>query len=269
MRRRLTGIITGILFCMTVFLSNGLLCCAKESSDTYTEENQATGYRAVIEDDANLLTKEQKDDLSAVMKDITVYGNVAFKTLSINSISTENYAEYYYEKLFDDDSGTLFLIDMDNRMLYIYSVGDVYKVITKAYANTITDNVYRYASDGNYYKCATETFGQIFTLLEGDRIAQPMKYISNALLAMILALLVNFGIVNHFTKIRKPSEDEILKNVEVYFNCSKPMAELVNQTKIYDPVSSSSGGGSGGRSSGSRSRSSGGSRRSGGGGHRF
>lgn len=263
MRRKLTKVITGVWLCAVLFMASGFLCSAEYESGTYTEKNPDTGYRVVLEDDADLLTEEQEDDLATVMMDITAYGNVAFKSLNLNSDSTDSYAEYYYEKLFDNESGTLFLIDMDNRMLYLYSDGSVYKVVTKGYANTITDNVYRYASDEEYYKCAQEVYGQIFALLEGDRIAQPMKYISNALLAMILALIFNFGIVNYFTKIRKPDEDEILTKADVYFNCSKLRSELTHQTKTYEPVSSSSGGRSGGSSGGGSSSS------GGGGGHRF
>ena len=157
--------------------------------------NPDTGYQTVIEDDAELLSEEEEAALQELLEEITAYGNVAFKTIDNNYMSTENYARSYYKDMFGTASGTLFLIDMDNRIIWIHSDGAVYKVITTAYANTITDNVYRYASDEEYFVCAQKAFEQMLSLLQGQKIAQPMKYISNGLLAIILALLLNYGVV--------------------------------------------------------------------------
>ena len=165
--------------------------------------------------------------------------------------------------MFGTDSGTLFVIDMDQRNIWIHSDGAVYEVITTAYANTITDNVYRYASKGDYYGCASEAFRQIHELLRGRRIAQPMKYISNALLALILALLVNYGLVIGFTRLRKPKKEEILASIHRRFDYRNLHAVYTHQTKIYDPVSGGSSGG------GSSSGGGGGSSSGGGGGHSF
>ncbi len=258
-------VIIGVLFSIGVFLTNMSVCSATDDygADT-TAGNTVVGYSVIVEDDADLLTEEQEIDLAVVMKEITAYGNVAFKSIAHNSTSTEGFAKSYYKELFGSRSGTLFLIDMDNRNIWIYSDGAVYKVITRAYANTITDNVYRYASAQDYYACASRAFEQIFALLEGAGVAQPMKYISNFLLAMILALLINFGVTNYFTKARKTKDNEILKKVEKRFKCTKPRATFTHQTKTYDPVSSGSGGGGSRGGGGSSGGSSGG-----GGGHSF
>lgn len=240
------------LLCIGIFMTSASTCCAQEN---------AASYRVVIEDGAELLTEEQETTLAEVMENITVYGNVAFATVAENSFTAEYYARTFYQSQFGTSSGTLFLIDMDNRMLWIHSDGAIYKVITASYANTITDNVYRYASDEEYYECAAEAYRQIFALLEGQKIAQPMKYISNALLAMILALLINFGMVSYFSRVKKTSESVILRKIEKRFECTKPTATFTYETKVYDPVDSDSGGSSSG---GGGSSSSGG-----GGGHSF
>lgn len=230
--------------------------------------NGKTFYRVLIEDDAQLLDDEEEQELTALMQEITAYGNVAFKTIDNNDYSTESYARQYYQKQFGTDSGTLFLIDMDNRTIWIHSDGAVYTVITNSYANTITDNVYLYASCGDYYTCAVQTYEQILTLLNGNKIAQPMKYISNGLLAVILALLLNYGLVSFFARIKKPGRRELLRTGRNHFNYTQPRAFFIRESRIYNPTSSdgsstSSGGGSG-SSSGGGSSSSGG-----GGGHRF
>lgn len=251
-----------LIFFAGIFMTDMSECRAEEVF------NPDTGFRVVVEDDAGLLTEEQRAELADVMQPITAYGNVAFKTIGKNASSTENYARNYYKNIFGTDSGTLFLIDMDNRNIWIFSDGAVYKVITTAYANTVTDNVYRYASAANYYECAAEAFREIYALLEGERIAQPMKYISNALLALLLAMLINFGLVTYFTRLKKSSEDEILSNIDRKFTFTKPNAVYTHQTRVFDPVSTSSGGsGGGGGSSGGGGG--GGSSSGGGGGHSF
>ncbi len=154
-------------------------------------------------------------------------------------------------------------------MLWIHCDGDVYRVVTESYADTITDNVYPYATDGDYYQCAVQVYGQAFALLKGNRIAQPMKYISNALLAMILALLLNYGLVCFVTRIGKPRRREMLGNAGNYFRYTQPQAFFVRESRTYRPRSSGSSGGSRSGSGRSSGGSRGGGRSGGGGGHRF
>lgn len=230
--------------------------------------NSDTGYRVFLQDDAQLLGEEEERELASLMADITAYGNVMFKTTDSGVWDTASYAGEYYREKTGTESGILLLIDMDNRMIWIHSDGAVYQVITRSYANTITDNVYRYASDGDYFECASQAFGQALALLKGNRIAQPMKYISNALLAVILALLLNYGVVLLFTRIRKPGRGELLGNAGNYFRYTEPQAFFVRESRTYNPTSSGSGG-SGGSSGGSSGGGSSGGSSGGGGGHRF
>ena len=100
------------------------------------------------------------------MATITKYGNVAFVTTDYNSVGDiMRYSEKLYKKLFGTESGTMLIIDMDEREISIYSDGDVYKVITDGYGYDITDNIYRYASNGDYYTCASKAFEQMTMLL--------------------------------------------------------------------------------------------------------
>lgn len=245
-------VLLGLLLSLGMFVTSVSVASAKE----------ATGYRVIIEDDADLLTDTEETSLAEVMKGITAYGNVAFKSISTNSMSSRNYAENYYRSKFGTASGTVFLVDMDNRNLWIFSDGAIYRVITKGYADTITDNVYTKASAADYYGCAAEAFRQMNKLLEGDKIAQPMKYASNAFLAVIAALLINFGVVTVFAGTRKTTDKELMSKAEKRFAITKPVPTFLHETKVYDPVSDS--GGSSGSSGGGGGGSSGG-----GGGHSF
>ena len=130
---------------------------------------------------------------------------------------------------------------------------------------TITDNVYTYAGKGDYLGCALAVFEQMNTLLTGGRIAQPMKYISNLLLSLILSLMINYLLVLLTAGSRKPSEETILGAVRIGFRMSNPSAVMTHTTRVYDPPFSSSGGG-GSRGGGGGG---GGGFSGGGGGHSF
>lgn len=258
-------IILGCLLACFFLLLNGSINCKAETK-TYT--NKSTGYQVIVEDDANLLTDEEETTLGKEMAPITTYGSVAFKSIDYNPYySTEDYIRSYYRDTFGSTSATVFLIDMDNRNIWIHSNGTIYETITKSYANTITDNVYKYASDGDYYTCAFTAFGQINTLLEGRKIAQPMKYISNAFLAVIIALLLNYFLVRSFSRAKRPSKTDFLGKVFTQCNIANPNVRFIRQSRVYSPPSSSGSGGSSGGGGGSSSGGGGGG--GGGGGHSF
>jgi len=70
----------------------------------------------------NLLNDEEEQDLLEIMQPITTYGNVAFVSIDTNPEGdTKAYAQSYYQERFGYSSGTVFLIDMDERYLWIYS----------------------------------------------------------------------------------------------------------------------------------------------------
>ena len=225
-------------------------------------QNEETGYQVIIEDDADLLTLEEEDYLISIMKEITDYGNVALKTISDNYTTTEQFIKDYYWDQFGSVSGTVFLIDMDERNIWIHSNGAVYETVTKSYANTITDNIYTYATKGEYYTCCYNAFKQELALLQGQKIAQPMKYLSNAFFAIVLALLVNYFLVKIFSSTKKPSDSELMKGLFVNQSLTEFDADFTHTTREYSPQSSDSSGGSSGGSGG-------GSSGGGGGGHSF
>ncbi len=225
-------------------------------------------YRVVIEDEEDLLSENEEKNLKTKMQAITSFGNAAFVTVSQYS-ETDAYAKRKYRELFGTESGILFLVDMGRRNIWIFSDGAVYRVINKAYANTITDNVYRKASQGDYYGCAYDVFDQAQTLLEGGRIAQPMKYISNALIASVAALLINFIvlILQRTNGVLETVSGEPAMAASAGITV---LSKKMLKKKVSRHVESSSGGGgySGGGGGGGSSGGGGGSS-GGGGGHSF
>lgn len=238
-----------------------------------TEEyiNSETNYKAIIEDDANLLNDQEEQKLLEEIIPLTEYGNIALKTTNQNNSSTAFYSRDYYHDTFGYESGTLLLIDMNNRYIYIFSDGKNYDIVTRSKSYIITDNVYKYASNAEYYKCASEAFKQIGTLLSGGKISEPMRYISNIMLSFIISFFACFLIVLSRTKIKKAKKAEILSKCHVKFDIDNVKVVKTGQHKVYSPVSSSSSYSGSSRSSGGSSRSSSSRSRSsgGGGGHRF
>ena len=261
-----------VILCTIIFIMflSPISTFAEENYRSFTPRSVTSNenYQIYLDDWANLLSDTEEEKLFDIMEPIAEYGNVAFVSILQNPMdSTENYIEQYYYDHFAFDSGTVFVIDMDERYLWIYSNGEIYETVTNAYANTITDNVYVYASEGDYFTCASVAFEQIHTLLLGRPIAQPMKYISNALLALVLALLINYGIVMLYSRSKKANTKQLLDGIYSNVTIHNPSSHFLHKTKRYSPQNRSSGGSSAG--SGARGGSGGGGSHGGGGGHRF
>ena len=131
------------------------------------------------------------------------------------------------------------------------------------------DNVYRYASYGRYDTTAMKTFEQINKLLDGGKILEPMRYISNVVIAIVVAFFINFFIVVGVSKIKKAGTNEVINTCDIEFQISNVVGKKTGTRRKYSPVSESSGssyhsGGGGGFSGGG-----GGGHSGGGGGHSF
>ncbi len=179
--------------------------------------NEDTGYVAAVLDWSDLLSDEEEEQLIDGMYAMTEWGNAIFCTCeSAQGSSAQDLAASIYEGMFGHGaSGSIFFIDMYRRRLEIHSDGEVYETITVDYAQTITDNIYRMASEGDYYSCAAEAFRQMETLLAGGRIRQPMKHASNALLALALALFICYlymaGSSRTASEKAQPKADPVFK----------------------------------------------------------
>lgn len=248
-----------------------------ENNETPAENNSKNvrelmnGNYLVIEDDANLLNENEIFLLKEQMKSLTEFGNIVFKTTDSYNSDTYQYAANYYYNNFGNGSGTMLIIDMYNRYIYVISEGWNYSIITDRKAEIITDNAYTYARDGSYYQCASKVFDQVNTLLNGGKINEPMRHISNIVVSLVSGFFIAFIYVLNKTKIKIPKGSDILKNCDIDFKVNSINVQKSGTHKVYSPVSDSSssggsshsGGGGGGFSGG------GGGFSGGGGGHRF
>ena len=135
MRRKITFLLTFLVAVLSIALAGGKVYAdtGYEVEDYANQDfcyvNQDTGYEAVIVDDAFLLSVSEKSMLLEKMKLITTYGNVMFNSISYNSTSTESYIKSLYREKYGSESGTIFVIDMDNRNIWIHSNGDRKSVV--------------------------------------------------------------------------------------------------------------------------------------------
>lgn len=212
----------------------------------YSDYNFDTNYDLIIIDDADLLSDDEESKLAEIMCKITKHGNVGFYSTEDYSGSTESVAREFYESNFGSESGVIFVIDMYNRNIYFWTDGKVGDYLTESYCNIIADNIYTKATDGDYCGCAYKGFSQVNALLEGRKIAQPMRYISNSLLAICLSVMFTYFFALFMSRGRKASTKEEVAAMMHSCYVKDPSVVFAHQTKKYDPPSSSSSGGGGG-----------------------
>jgi len=217
-----------------------------------TETNEETGYSLLIEDTAGLLDAEETAEVAETMRPILQYASAGFLTWPEDGgdrTAGATKAQRWGDRVFGPNTRfTVFIIDMETRHLDIYASRPLARVLTAAEENSITDNVYRYATRGEYGECAKETFSQIEKVLRGEKIATPMKYISNALLALIAAVLAAYLLISAWIR-----GEQAVSMPDVVRSAAAGAATVVlgrKLTKVVHHESSSGGGHGGGGSSG-------------------
>ncbi len=156
------------LFLAAAFIFTNTLSAQEIYTRTYTNRN--TNYTALIKDEADLLSKNEEVYLLNGLLPITKYGNVSFYTTDKNlGISTGELAQMKYDEFFgSNSSGIIFVIDMNQRWIWIYSNEDMYQTLTSEYIQSVTDKIYKLASDGDFYLCAAEAFRLITARLDSE-----------------------------------------------------------------------------------------------------
>ena len=195
MKRNIRRIIRGgaWLLVMAVLFLPFLPAAGAESAASGSAEADAYGGRTPwIQDDADLLTAAEEEELYTDMLPLCEYGTPLFWTTNEAGDYYTQAERFYHSRLDERESGTLLVINMYARQLTIFSDGDIHRAVNRGDAETITDNIYRLAGRGEYYECASSAFSQILALTRGEKIARPMKLVSNILLALTLALMIMY-----------------------------------------------------------------------------
>lgn len=209
------------VFLLTGILFLGLLCLFPQramAEDNYYE-NLRTGYFAVICDVDDLLSVEEETELLSQMEKVTEFGSVCYYLTEQDMGQSDLYAEHIFTGVFGEDKVNAVLFYIDKHYTYIYSDGNIYKKITKKKAEIITDNVYEYAVDEDYFGCGMKAFDQIFNLLEFGRVPQPMKHICNLLISLILGFLICYLWVIKSNEHAEGENSAIIVGSTTYASC--------------------------------------------------
>ena len=225
---------------IVAFLLILLLVPGFAGAEKLTKTNEETGYIAVIDDSALLLDAAEYSDVMNTMMGITDYCNVGLYTYHGESREyVGDKAKEWANRVFTGHC-TLFMIDMTTRQIMLWSSDDMRKTITQTKGNIIVDNVYIYASDKQYARCAMTAFNQTLRVLKGETVTGPIKYISNALLAVVAALLLAYLLIS------TRHEQEVKVSLPEIITATAGMGAVIGAKKLSRKVhhSSSSGGGS-------------------------
>lgn len=100
-----------------------------------------------------------------------------------------------YQAVFGSSDGVAFIINMSDRQLYTGGFGKCAGEFRSGDARDVTDNVYRKASDGNYYECLSQAFRQIDSILKNGFILRPMRIAVSVLLGLLCGFTIMFFVV--------------------------------------------------------------------------
>ncbi len=251
------------LFLACILLSATTL--SAQAAD-FSGANESTGYRWMIRDDAEFFDGEDMTELESLLQEITQYCNVGLLTTTDHAYSsTTALAEGTLSSMFGGNANAVvYVIDRDLNEIYLLASGRAGNTLTVSRCYAVTDNTYQSAHNGRYYKNSCETMEQVLTLMQGQRIAQPMKIICSILLAIIVALLINYFIVMAFSRTKKASKAEIIEGTFQQVNFANAAVMPTGTTRTYRPINGHGGGGHGGHGGGGHG---GGGHHSGGGHH--
>ena len=237
-----------IVIVLAVMLAAAPFACGTAEAGA---ENGENGYSLAIDDGAGLLDSGETEQVRQAMLPITEYASAGFVTIASNPGGTApaTLARQWGESRFGGNVRfTVFIIDLGTRHLDIYASQPLSGVLTASEENSIADNVYRYATNGEYGKCAVETFSQIERVLKGEKIATPMKYISNGLMSLIAAILAAYLLISAWAR-----KEQAVSMPDVIRGTAAGAATVVTANRLKKVVhheSSSHGGGGGGFSGG-------------------
>lgn len=213
-----------------------------QSDAEYT--NPETGFQVLIVDELDLIDSEEEASLVKDMEPITKYGHAILWTTEEYAGDEIDQARTMRRDLYEYDSACIFAINMNIRKITIQSYGTIDKAVSASTARSITDNVKYYATNRNYYSCAKNAYEQIFSVLEGERIAEPMKIVSYAVIAVMLGVIITLCVAfsQRCNPLRRPYR--LAQVTGEGMVVSSPIgATLIKRETIH--VSSGGGGGGG------------------------
>ena len=163
----------------SVFLSASLLLCLFLPMTV-----RAAGSPYIL-DHAGLFSEQEQEAISEKIQDLQAETGMDYcvaTTEDARGYSSQEYADQIYEAsgfgTGDNHSGMLYLIDMDNREIYISTEGDMLRYLTDERIDAILDNAYEDAADGDYAASALTVLDDTGSYIEAGIDVNQYNYSS-------------------------------------------------------------------------------------------
>lgn len=216
-----------------------------------------------VYDNAGLFTEEEKQGLEESVNDIINDYSIDFVILTINDaqgMSAERYANNYYDEMDmgigSGRDGVLFLMDMDNRQIYLITNGKANDLMGQKWIDKTLDKVIDKMKSQEYYQTAKKVVRLAKNELSNWSVGKTIVAVAVPLLVFIIGTLI---VKNRYQKppqmIAYPLQER--SDLKLTGQQDQFITRTITQRKIQ--TSSSSGKGSsrsssgGGRSGGGRS----------------
>ena len=242
-----------------------------------------------VYDFAELLEEEEEEEIATLIDSFIEKYNMDMVVVTIDDSdfrTSEAYADDFFDYndfgLNETLDGILFLIDMDNRNMWISTHGEAIRMYNDYRIDSILDNTYDYISKQDYYNCAKgfvkdATYyasvgitgknvnshidpktGDIVYDVKFDLSYVFMGAIGSGIITAIFILIAS---ARHRTIRKATQAKEYIVKDSFVLNHNEDKFLSTHTSKVYDPPSdSSSGGGSSTHSSSSGSSHGGGGR---------
>lgn len=135
----------------------GVFCAAVLSVSAFSlQPAYAAAEDSKVVDDADLLSYDEEQEIQSMLDEFAEESGwtlFAVTTDDANGMTSEEYADDYVDQNAFEENGVCFLIDMDNREIYMSTTGSAIRILTDHRIDSIMDDSYEYAGDGEYVKC--------------------------------------------------------------------------------------------------------------------
>ena len=135
----------------------GVFCAAVLSVSAFSlQPVYADAKDSKVVDDADLLSYDEEQEIQSMLDELAEESGwtlFAVTTDDANGMTSEEYADDYVDQNAFEENGVCFLIDMDNREIYMSTTGSAIRILTDHRIDSIMDDSYEYAGDGEYAKC--------------------------------------------------------------------------------------------------------------------
>lgn len=204
----------------------------------------------LVEDNADLLSDKEEENLDNLLRsfdpDINYY--VVTNESNLYGKDVDKMLEGFYTSEFpENEDGIAMIIDMYTRTIYLQGYGQIQYELTNSDAYDITDNVYTYATNQQYYNCFYNALIQVNNHLNEIAVPRPMRWIVTAILSVIIGFLGTFFFAMIERSEIKPQP--YIKDVEMKGSMITSKCEITKTTKT-PRYSDNSGSSSFGSSSG-------------------